>query len=1201
VEETKRSSSDKNKEKSSISQTRKEETQNISLKQKEKKDEKEPEADQLHQQICKSIASHKSEEFQSADSSFNQSFKSAETSFNQSPSFSLVVTPTEVESSKIIETPEQIPDLTKEVSLSPGADLDYPGIGSLERSSSNTPLLDERTLSQSDLSMPQTPATPAALSPRDKNIDKDDDADLEKEMVLEKLKALKEKVLPPPPKILPSKSVSRRRSSREEHTVVSKKPHLTEEMERKIIYEDVLKPKGKSSFRQVKSEDQDRQEQLSVVKKQLEAAFQQEKKEKENKRKKEREEREKQHKREQAASEKRRRNLEREREQEQKEQDLYQSSSTPTDEKEAKKSRQRSRTKENRSDSVEEGFKGDDRLEAKLKEHFVDLGYGDDSSSPSPPPSPRPRSSQKLLPPHRSSHHSPPPKTPSSPPTQYPRGKTPPPPKMPRASPDQTSSKLQTNPKDESMAWEGIRRLKTPPPPKIAPHSPPKVARMETDSEERGWREDRKIGGSEVEAWRGGKKLEIGGDSMALIRDTYGDDDIASPVKEMAKPIQKKIIPKGFDENGRPIEPPKKTILKGFDELGRPLNDSVDLAPRPIPINPVLVKAANNAARGIMGPARAQAGGDVDPQLMCSLCKEDGQSAPYFSAYQLLSHIFLAHRKKIVSRSRKNRGMILACPDGCGFVTGRSSAGVSIEYYNGQLPVHLDQLSEHIRVQHTGEEKMVICQFCQFPLDHSEGWSWQHLANHRDSRRRYCSACNTFPFLNEVHKCTGEAKANPLPPPVTVMGDPMPLQNKADNKFGRNQRFNPMEGKRATSIPKETSLERLARQLETGQLDASLLEGGKVRIEGIGKPNCVGEVERFDCLVCSSYWNTPGAWVSHMRLEHLGKGALKRREQVACWCCTWTPQAWGEGGDVLAMAQLLEHVNNKHRGEGWEEREWEEEMEKMDKMEKDALRQLEREKEEAAIEIPDMPAECQECGDVLEDGGTFKRHYLGHKYGEVFCATCQEWILAHLFSKHMQGCKEEGIKVKVIVKNNETWFDVQGIKIKVMFDFHESEEQGAAAVARCQVRGEQLRGVGVTIEAATKALQDEVKEKFGGMKQAESMDEDEDREALLEMFKHLEDVDAGRGKNYVLEVEGKSLKVKTGWRLGEMGEHSVLATCFVRGSEVRGEGGNMEKALKDLSQKVRVEWDKMLKCEKCGSEFSKQVCFQMHKMVNCVR
>lgn len=440
----------------------------------------------------------------------------------------------------------------------------------------------------------------------------------------------------------------------------------------------------------------------------------------------------------------------------------------------------------------------------------------------------------------------------------------------------------------------------------------------------------------------------------------------------------------------------------------------------------------------------------------------------------------------------------------------------------------------------------------------------------------------------------------------------MPSQMKADSKFGKYQRFNPMEGKRATANAKETSLERLARQLETGQLDASLLEGSQVvGFGGIGKPKLISEVERFDCVMCSSYWPKAGAWVSHMRQEHLGKGVLKKSEQLCCWCCSWVPatwQTWQKGGDVVAVAQLVNHVTNKHGGEGWQEKDWLQETQKIEKMEREVLRQREREKEEASIEIPDMPAECNKCGDVLQDGDKYKRHFLGHKYGEVFCATCHQWILAHFFSDHSKVCNEEEmkkIKVNVMKNTSETWFEMLGKKIKVVFDFHESEEQGAAAVARCQVKGEQLSGVGGTIEAATKALQEEVIEHLAVLdnesKEEMELAKQRDEEALLEMFEYLAAVDAGKGKKYILEVAGNSFPVKTGWRLEDKGEQSIITSCHIKGKEVRGEGRNVEKSLNILKKNVSVEWDKMLKCDKCGSEFSKQICFEMHRMVNCVK
>merc|ERR1712106_1293660 len=200
-----------------------------------------------------------------------------------------------------------------------------------------------------------------------------------------------------------------------------------------------------------------------------------------------------------------------------------------------------------------------------------------------------------------------------------------------------------------------------------------------------------------------------------------------------------------------PPADPKPTIPSGFDQDGHPL----PLAPlSPLGQDPALVKAANAAARGIMGPARSRLQSH-SLQLQCSVCKEEGPSASYYSAYQLLSHVFLAHRKKIVSRSRKARGMTLACPEGCGFVTHQSAQGVSIDFFNAQLPLHLESLCDHVISDHTGEDRMDTCQFCSLQLDHELGWSWQHLANHRDARRVYCSSCNNFPFKNEEHKCAG--------------------------------------------------------------------------------------------------------------------------------------------------------------------------------------------------------------------------------------------------------------------------------------------------------------------------------------------------------------------------------------------------------------------------------------------------------------
>ena len=138
--------------------------------------------------------------------------------------------------------------------------------------------------------------------------------------------------------------------------------------------------------------------------------------------------------------------------------------------------------------------------------------------------------------------------------------------------------------------------------------------------------------------------------SLALLRDSYGAKRARSPSPKESKSV---TIPSGFDADGHPLP-------GGGGDL------------------PLLARATNSTALAIMGPAKKEKGRSrSSTQLECSLCKEEASATSYISAYQLLSHVFLAHRKKIVSRSRKARGMTLACPEGCGFVT-RQSAQVSI-------------------------------------------------------------------------------------------------------------------------------------------------------------------------------------------------------------------------------------------------------------------------------------------------------------------------------------------------------------------------------------------------------------------------------------------------------------------------------------------------------------------------------------------
>lgn len=156
----------------------------------------------------------------------------------------------------------------------------------------------------------------------------------------------------------------------------------------------------------------------------------------------------------------------------------------------------------------------------------------------------------------------------------------------------------------------------------------------------------------------------------------------------------------------------------------------------------------------------------ISANLRCNLCEEKDAGGPttFKSAYQLLAHIFLSHRKKIVSISRKSREMSLACPEKCGFVTPASSDGLSIDYFNSQLGPQLAKLCDHLRQIHTGEDVLEQCSHCGLSFDLSHVSAWQHLANHTDTRRAFCGACNSFPFRNEEHRCSegsDSVKTNP--------------------------------------------------------------------------------------------------------------------------------------------------------------------------------------------------------------------------------------------------------------------------------------------------------------------------------------------------------------------------------------------------------------------------------------------------------
>jgi len=660
----------------------------------------------------------------------------------------------------------------------------------------------------------------------------------------------------------------------------------------------------------------------------------------------------------------------------------------------------------------------------------------------------------------------------------------------------------------------------------------------------------------------GNQPLKV--DSLSQLRDSYAPK--ARSMSPSSPPSDlKKIIPSGFDQDGHPLP------LAPLSTLGQ---------------DPVLVKAANAAARGIMGPARSVLQSH-SLQLQCSVCKEEGPSASYYSAYQLLSHVFLAHRKKIVSRSRKARGMTLACPEGCGFTTTSSSQGVSIDFFNSQLPLHLASLCEHIISSHTGEDRMDTCQFCSLPLDHEQGWSWQHLANHRDARRVYCNSCNNFPFKNEEHKCSGI--------PELGLNSPGPFQRSTPSPAGALSNTSTPKSDKTTK-----SLEELAREVESGV----------IKPEELSKQRHLGSVSLFVCAVTDQSFSTLSSWMAHTR-SLIPTGKLKLPNHLKCFCCQWRPARFDRGCEVVALQQLINHLLAEHNNPAWSDENFEGEKQKIDQMVKDHEKRIKREQEEKGILVPKLPRKCTDCKEIIEDSKTWKYHVLAHKFGEVFCSTCMKCVLGHQFSDHKVACttaKKGVAKARVEKYRGDTWLDVGGKKLKVFFEYDENEDLGRVTIAKCMVKGNlPMMGVGVNHEEAANVLKEEVEDYFSTLKEQEdTVDKEQDRQALIDMFVELVKIDQENAIDYFLTVGGVDFPVSTKLQFTKLGKVQILAKMELNGVVMTEIGSTRKEAVNNLADKVvRAQSEKENKnaakfcCVDCGSRFSKEVAFKLHQNIMC--
>jgi len=288
-----------------------------------------------------------------------------------------------------------------------------------------------------------------------------------------------------------------------------------------------------------------------------------------------------------------------------------------------------------------------------------------------------------------------------------------------------------------------------------------------------------------------------------------------------------------------------------------------------------------------------------------------------------------------------------------------------------------------------------------------------------------------------------------------------------------------------------------------------------------------------------------------------------------------------------------------------------EKSKKIDQMVKDHEKRIQREQEEKGILVPKLPSKCTSCKEIIEDSKTWKYHVLAHKFGEVFCSTCMKCVLGHQFSDHKVACttaKKGMAKARVEKYRGDTWLDVGGKKLKVFFEYDESEDLGRVTIAKCMVKGNlPMMGVGVNHEEAANVLKEEVEDYFSTLQEQEdTVDKEQDRQALIDMFVELVKIDQENAIDYFLTVGGVDAPVSTRLQFTKLGKVQVLAKVELNGEMVTEIGSTRKEAVNNLADKVvRAQGGKENRnvakfcCVECGSRFSKEVAFKLHQNIKC--
>jgi len=303
----------------------------------------------------------------------------------------------------------------------------------------------------------------------------------------------------------------------------------------------------------------------------------------------------------------------------------------------------------------------------------------------------------------------------------------------------------------------------------------------------------------------------------------------------------------------------------------------------------------------------------------------------------------------------------------------------------------------------------------------------------------------------------------------------------------------------------------------------------------------------------------------------------------------------------------------EHSNPAWSDEKFEVEKQKLDQMVKDYEKRVQREQEEKGILVPKLPQKCLNCKEIIDDPKAWKYHVLAHKFGEVFCSTCMKCVLGHQFSDHKAACttaKKGVAKARVEKYRGDTWLDVGGKKLKVFFEYDESEDLGRVTIAKCMVKGNlPMMGVGVNHDEAANVLKEEVEDYFSTLKEQEdTVDKEQDRQALIDMFVELVKIDQENAMDYFLTVGGVDIPVNTRLQFTKLGKVQVLAMVVLDGYTITEVGSTRKESVNNLAQKVgRAESGKEKKndakfcCVDCGSRFSKEVAFKLHQNIRCRR